>query len=42
MSTFNHFFTWKTTTTTEIVEQRDGYLKFKTGNSTYELFNITE
>ena len=32
------FYTWQTTIITEIVEQRKGYLKFKTKNSTYELF----
>ena len=40
MSPFNQFFTWQTTTITDIVEQRDGYIKFKTGNSNYELFEI--
>jgi hypothetical protein len=30
-------FTWLTTRITEIVEQRDGYIKFQTQNSTYEL-----
>lgn len=40
MSPFSEFFTWQTTGVTEIVEQRDNYLKFKTGNSTYELFKI--
>lgn len=30
-------YTWLTTTITEIVEQREGYVKFKTLNSTYEL-----
>lgn len=30
-------YTWLTTTVTEIVEQRDGYVKFKTLNSIYEL-----
>jgi hypothetical protein len=30
-------YTWLTTAITEIVEQRDGYIKFKTQNSTYEL-----
>ena len=30
-------FTWLTTTITEIIEQREGYIKFKTKNSTYEL-----
>ena len=42
MSPFNQFFTWQTTTITEIVEQREDYIKFKTGNSTYELFNTKE
>jgi hypothetical protein len=28
---------WMTTTVTEIVEQREGYVKFKTLNSIYEL-----
>jgi hypothetical protein len=41
MSPFNQFFTWQTTTVTEIVKERfDGYVKFKTENSTYELFKI--
>ena len=40
MSPFNQFFTWQTTLVTEIVEQRDDYIKFKTGNSTYELFKL--
>ena len=40
MSPFNAFFTWQTTSVTEIVEQRDGYIKFKTQNSNYELFKI--
>ena len=40
MSPFNQFFTWQTTTITEIVEQRDDYIKFKTENSNYELFKI--
>jgi len=30
-------YTWLTTAITEIVEQRDGYVKFQTQNSTYEL-----
>ena len=34
MSPFNQFFTWQTTTITEIVEQGEDYIKFKTGNST--------
>lgn len=40
MSPFNHSFTWQTTLVTEIVEQRDGYIKFKTENSNYELFKL--
>ena len=42
MSPFNQFFTWQTTLVTEIVEQRDDYIKFKTENSNYELFNPKE
>ena len=40
MSPFNQFFTWQTTAVTEITEQREDYVKFKTTNSTYELFKI--
>ena len=42
MSPFNQFFTWQTTSITEIVESsEDGsYLKFNTRNSTYELFKL--
>jgi hypothetical protein len=40
MSPFNHFFTWQTTVITEIVEQREDYIKFKTENSNYELFKL--
>ena len=40
MSPFNPFFTWQTTVVTEIVEQREDYIKFKTQNSNYELFKI--
>jgi hypothetical protein len=42
MSPFNDFFTWQTTTLTEIVEQTEDYVKFKTKNSTYELFKINQ
>ena len=38
MSPFSAFFTWQCTETTEILEQREGYLKFNTRNSCYELF----
>ena len=40
MSPFNDFFTWQTTTVTEILEQREDYVKFKTSNSVYELFKL--
>ena len=40
MSPFNAFFTWQTTIITEIVEQKEGYIKFKTENSNYELFTL--
>ena len=40
MSPFSQFFTWQTTVVTEIVEHRPDYVKFHTGNSTYELFKI--
>jgi hypothetical protein len=33
-------FTWLTSPITQIVEQREGYTKFKTLNSTYELKKI--
>lgn len=40
MSPFNDYFTWQTTDVTEIVEQREDYIKFKTGNSNYELWKL--
>jgi hypothetical protein len=40
MSPFNDFFTWMTTDITEIVEERDDYIKFKTSNSIYELWKL--
>ena len=40
MSPFNQFFTWQCTILTDIVEQRNDYIKFKTENSNYELFKI--
>jgi len=40
MSPFNQFFTWQTTSVTEIVEERDDYIKFKTQNSNYELWKL--
>jgi hypothetical protein len=33
-------FTWLTTSATEIVEQREDYIKFKTRNSNYELWKL--
>jgi len=38
MSPFGPSFTWHTTLVTEIIEQREDYIKFNTENSTYELF----
>ena len=35
-------YTWLTTAITEIVEQGDGYTKFQTQNSTYELTTIKQ
>jgi hypothetical protein len=40
MSPFNDFFTWQTTTVTEILEQTEDYVKFKTNNSVYTLSKI--
>ena len=40
MSPFNQFFTWQTTPVTEIVEEQDDYIKFKTQNSNYELWKL--
>jgi hypothetical protein len=40
MSPFNDFFTWMTTDITEIVEEQDDYIKFKTSNSIYELWKL--
>jgi hypothetical protein len=40
MSPFNQFFTWQTTTITEIVEEREDYIKFNTRNSVYELWKL--
>ena len=33
-------FTWLTTKVTEIVDQKDDYVKFNTLNSTYELWKV--
>jgi len=40
MSPFGPSFAWQTTLVTEIVDQREGYIKFSTENSVYELFEI--
>ena len=41
MSPFNQFFTWQTTSLTEVLEVRDNFLKFKTNNSIYELWKLS-
>jgi hypothetical protein len=40
MSPFTFSFTWQTTSITEILEQREDYIKFRTRNSNYELFKL--
>jgi len=40
MSPFNQFFTWQTTTITELIEVTDDLIRFKTRNSEYELRKI--
>jgi len=42
MSPFSQFFTWQCTDTVEILEQKEGYLKFRTTNSIYELFVLSK
>jgi len=42
MSPFGINFTWQTTELTEIVEQKENYIKFRTMNSVYELFNLNQ
>lgn len=42
MSPFNMFFTWQTSTITEVIEERKDYIHFKTQNSEYELFKEDE
>jgi len=37
MSPFGPSFTWQTTPVTEILEEKEGYVKFRTENSVYEL-----
>ena len=40
MSPFSISFTWQTTPVTEIVEEREDYIKFNTLNSVYELWKL--
>jgi len=40
MSPFTFSFTWQTTPVTEILEEREDYIKFKTRNSNYELWKL--
>jgi len=42
MSPFNRYYTWLTTSITEIIEEREGYIKFNTQNSVYELWSNIE
>ena len=42
MSPFNQFFTWQTTTITDILEQTEDFIKFKTKNSNYELWQLKD
>ena len=41
MSPFNQFFTWQTTSLTEVLEVQENYLKFRTNNSLYELLKLS-
>ena len=40
MSPFNEYFTWLTTPVTEIIQQGESHIVFKTENSNYELTKI--
>ena len=40
MSPFSISFTWQTTLVTEVLEEREDYIKFRTKNSVYELFKL--
>jgi hypothetical protein len=40
MSPFSPLFTWQTTLVTEILEQREDFIKFRTENNDYELFKL--
>ena len=40
MSPFNNFFTWQTTTITEVIVNREDYKEFKTNTRHYRLFKL--
>ena len=40
MSPFNQFFTWQTTSLTEVLEEKENYCKFRTNNSVYKLWKL--
>lgn len=40
MSPFSISFTWQTTLVTEVLEEQEDYIKFRTENSVYELFKL--
>ena len=42
MSPFNQYFTWQTTTITEIIEEKTDHWLFKTKNSTYLLRKLSD
>jgi len=42
MSPFGPSFAWQTTPVTEIVDQKDHFIRFRTENSLYELFVLSE
>lgn len=42
MSPFNDGFTWLTSAVTEIIEETDNFIHFKTNNSEYKLYNNFE
>jgi len=41
MSPLNMNFSWQTTPITEVLEEKENYLKFKTKNSVYELWKLS-
>lgn len=42
LSPFNQFFTWQTSTITQIISEDDDLVHFKTNNSEYKLYNLDE